>query len=108
MVSVAQWQSTGLWLQGLRVRVPPFTPDAPIAQPDRAPDFESVGREFESPWARHMKISGSRVEGWEARVLSSDVKLRRFPYFYTLYPNPYTLLQCAHSSAWIERLPSKQ
>ena len=28
--------------------------DAPIAQLDRAPDFESVGREFESPWARHF------------------------------------------------------
>ena len=26
---------------------------APVAQLDRAPDFESVGREFESPQARH-------------------------------------------------------
>jgi hypothetical protein len=25
---------------------------APIAQLDRAPDYESVGRVFESPWAR--------------------------------------------------------
>ncbi len=30
---------------------------APIAQLDRAPDFESVGREFESPWARHYYSS---------------------------------------------------
>ena len=26
---------------------------APIAQLDRAPDYESVGRPFESGWARH-------------------------------------------------------
>ena len=31
--------------------------DAPIAQLDRAPDFESVGREFESPWARHFQFT---------------------------------------------------
>ena len=27
--------------------------DAPIAQPDRVPDFESVGRGFEPLWAHH-------------------------------------------------------
>ena len=27
---------------------------APIAQLDRAPDYESVGRVFESPWARQL------------------------------------------------------
>ena len=30
---------------------------APIAQLDRVPDYESVGRVFESPWAR-QKIKG--------------------------------------------------
>ena len=34
-------------------------PDAPIAQMDRAPDFESVGRGFESLWAR-FPLKGSR------------------------------------------------
>ncbi len=29
--------------------------DAPIAQLDRAPDFESVGRGFESLWARSVR-----------------------------------------------------
>ena len=29
---------------------------APVAQLDRAPDFESVGREFESPQARHYLV----------------------------------------------------
>ena len=27
---------------------------APIAQMDRASDYESAGRVFESPWARHL------------------------------------------------------
>ena len=43
--------------KGLGSRVEGLTPIpcslAPIAQLDRAPDFESVGREFESPWAHH-------------------------------------------------------
>jgi hypothetical protein len=30
---------------------------APIAQLDRVPDYESVGRVFESPWAR-QRIQG--------------------------------------------------
>ena len=61
------WQSTGLWLQGLRVRVPPFTPRgelpdgdrAPVAQSDRAAGFEPAGREFDPLRARHagMRIS---------------------------------------------------
>ncbi len=52
-------QSTGLWLQGLRVRVPPFTPPpgpsgchAPVAQLDRAAGFEPAGREFNPLRAR--------------------------------------------------------
>jgi hypothetical protein len=32
---------------------------APIAQLDRVPDYESVGRVFESPWAR-KEINGLR------------------------------------------------
>ncbi len=28
--------------------------DAPIAQLDRASDYESAGRPFESGWARHV------------------------------------------------------
>ncbi len=48
-------------------------PHAPIAQPDRAPDFESVGREFESPWARQKikglayRVKGLGVEGSVAK-----------------------------------------
>jgi hypothetical protein len=36
---------------------------APIAQLDRASDYESAGRVFESPWARHesCKVRGSRA-----------------------------------------------
>ncbi len=33
----------------------PINPYAPIAQLDRAPDFESVGRRFESCWAHHFE-----------------------------------------------------
>jgi hypothetical protein len=40
---------TGL-IKSLRSRIVKF--GAPIAQLDRAPDYESVGRVFESPWAR--------------------------------------------------------
>jgi hypothetical protein len=34
--------------------------EAPIAQMDRASDYESAGRVFESPWARHepCEVSG--------------------------------------------------
>ena len=88
MVSVAQWQSTGLWLQGLRVRVPPFTPDAPIAQLDRAPDFESVGREFESPWARQNMTSGYRVKGRGSRGSGSTsigIDVNAVAAFWTLH-----------------------
>jgi hypothetical protein len=34
--------------------------EAPIAQMDRASDYESAGRVFESPWARHVPL---RVHG---------------------------------------------
>jgi hypothetical protein len=41
-----------------RVRIPLSPPvSAPIAQLDRAPDYESGGRRFESYWAHH-KIKG--------------------------------------------------
>ncbi len=33
-----------------------FVPFAPVAQLDRAPDFESVGRPFESGRAYHQKL----------------------------------------------------
>ena len=46
-------QSTGLWPQWSRVRVPSLTPSAPVAQLDRASDFESAGRPFEPDRARH-------------------------------------------------------
>ena len=38
-------------------------PCAPIAQLDRVPDYESVGRRFESYWARqkNREVSGSSV-----------------------------------------------
>jgi hypothetical protein len=42
----------------------PFThPKAPVAQLDRASDFESAGRPFESDRARHApcKVRGCRV-----------------------------------------------
>ena len=32
--------------------------DAPIAQLDRASDYESAGRPFESGWARQQNIGG--------------------------------------------------
>ena len=35
---------------------------APIAQLDRAPDFESVGRRFEPCWARQEQERTSRVD----------------------------------------------
>ena len=44
---------TGLWPLGSWVQIPSLSPhitmlSAPVAQLDRAPDFESVGRRFES------------------------------------------------------------
>ena len=34
---------------------------APIAQMDRASDYESAGRVFESPWARQQDLEVSRL-----------------------------------------------
>jgi hypothetical protein len=44
----------------LRLRLPlqkrnELLMEAPIAQMDRASDYESAGRPFESGWARHKK-----------------------------------------------------
>ena len=52
--------------------------EAPIAQLDRAPDFESVGREFESPWAHHDK-AGYRVEEREYAEISTLYPTLRRP-----------------------------
>ena len=65
MVEVVQWQSARLWIWLLRVRAPSSTLSpapswtfslAPVAQLDRAPDFESVGRAFESRQAHTQPI----------------------------------------------------
>ncbi len=59
--------------------------DAPVAQMDRAPDFESVGRVFESPRACcnyapiaqlvEQRILNPRVEGsspsWRTKIFSN-------------------------------------
>jgi hypothetical protein len=52
-----------MWLQMSRVRAPSLTPffldfNAPVAQLDRVPDFESVGRRFESCRAHHSSAEG--------------------------------------------------
>ncbi len=38
-----------------------MSPCAPIAQLDRAVDYESTGREFESLWAHHNLPFGSQA-----------------------------------------------
>ena len=50
---VHDWQARNFAKQNL----------APIAQMDRASDYESAGRVFESPWARHAprRVHGSRA-----------------------------------------------
>ena len=35
--------------------------DAPVAQLDRVPDYESVGRMFESCRAHHLRIKGANT-----------------------------------------------
>ena len=80
----------------LRVRVARFRPRpyvaacpmgqrAPVAQLDRAPDYESGGRTFESFRARHffqqLKLFGilSNSLGWRRRFLSCAVGIQRIP-----------------------------
>ena len=51
---------------------------APIAQLDRVPDYESVGRVFESPWARqeNQEVSGIAVSlfSFGVHMLSNRAK----------------------------------
>lgn len=49
--------------------------DAPIAQPDRVPDFESVGRGFEPLWAHHYLFFRSWIR---TRKGDPQVSLKRF------------------------------
>ena len=57
-------------------------PDAPVAQLDRAPGFEPVGRGFKSLRARHI----TRIDSRQApvaqldRALASEAKGRRFEF----------------------------
>ena len=56
-----------MWFWSSRVRAPSFTLScifAPIAQLDRAPDFESVGRRFESCWARSQTGKFGQEKFW--------------------------------------------
>ncbi len=58
LVGVAQLvehQVVALVVEGSSPFTHPMTHSAPVAQLDRAPDFESVGRGFESLRARHTK-----------------------------------------------------
>ncbi len=69
MVDVVQWQNARLWIWLSWVRIPSTTLasreiwdfiirmcDALVAQLDRATDFESVGRTFESCRAQKLKF----------------------------------------------------
>jgi hypothetical protein len=49
----------------------PFAKNAPVAQLDRASDYESEGRTFESFRARHSTISHDIVAAWRATALPS-------------------------------------
>ena len=57
---------------------------APIAQLDRATDYESVGQRFESSWAHHIftgdknKATDNRTDG-EENPLASGVSGEGFP-----------------------------
>ncbi len=59
---------------------------APIAQLDRAPDYESVGRVFESPWARQyfdgnkQKPVGARTESQPAKIACCSKSMKRKAY----------------------------
>jgi hypothetical protein len=45
---------------------------APIAQLDRATDYESVGQRFESSWARHCRIFTVQ-HAWSAKKSHRDL-----------------------------------
>src|SRR5690606_12247600 len=51
---------------------------APVAQLDRAPDYESGGRTFESFRVRHFPIRGekSRRDGWRVNQVSLETLLK--------------------------------
>jgi hypothetical protein len=67
-------------------------PHALVAQLDRASDFESEGREFESLRARHQKnrrsLPGIHPEKSELRLLGDQHYWRRGPALHNLaFPN---------------------
>ena len=51
---------------------------APVAQLDRAPDFESVGRRFESCRARHLRSPASRPATVGKRLERAEAHWHRF------------------------------
>ena len=55
--------------------------EAPIAQMDRASDYESAGRVFESPWARHEphRVRGCRAPYMVHGAISNIPKVHGSP-----------------------------
>src|ERR1700722_2861144 len=60
------------------------TRKAPVAQLDRAPDYESGGQEFESLRARHLRTKPRRFAPWVCRPAMTAARVVLCPMILTL------------------------